>query len=105
MLIYSIRTYSYTLHLQLHQLLREAPAAPPVWRKGGLISPYSGRDCVKSLRSSYTGLYSQKQEHCHRGSTLPPQRTRFVSEPTAVQDIYLDTQGLRGEGGSFGHLQ
>ena len=25
----------------------------------GLISPYSGRDCVKSLRSSYMGLYPQ----------------------------------------------
>ena len=23
------------------------------------LSPYSGRDCVKSLRSSYTGLYPQ----------------------------------------------
>ena len=30
----------------------------------GPISPYSGRDCVKSLRSSYTGLYPQ---------TLPPE--------------------------------
>ena len=25
----------------------------------GPIAPYSGRDCVKSLRSSYTGLYPQ----------------------------------------------
>ena len=25
----------------------------------GPIYPYSGRDCVKSLRSSYTGLYPQ----------------------------------------------
>jgi hypothetical protein len=26
----------------------------------GLVSPYSGRDCVKSLRSSYMGLYPQR---------------------------------------------
>ena len=26
----------------------------------GPISPYSGRDCVKSHRSSYTGLYPQR---------------------------------------------
>jgi len=28
----------------------------------GLIPPYSGRDCVKSLRSSYMGLYPQSQQ-------------------------------------------
>jgi len=27
----------------------------------GPVSPYSGRDCVKSLRLSYTGLYPQTQ--------------------------------------------
>ena len=34
------------------------------WRKGvrrtcGPMAPHSGRDCVKSLRSSYTGSYPQ----------------------------------------------
>ena len=31
------------------------------------ISPYSGRDCVKSLRSSYTGLYPQSLQHVGLG--------------------------------------
>jgi len=33
--------------------------SPGVRRTCAPISPYSGRDCVKSLRSSYTGLYPQ----------------------------------------------
>ena len=32
----------------------------------GPISPYSGRDCVKSLRSSYTGLYPQMRVDAFR---------------------------------------
>jgi len=32
----------------------------PSWRNHQtVLSPHSGRDCVKSLRSSYTGLYPQ----------------------------------------------
>ena len=40
---------------RIQHLAKGAPLA-----RGGMcgpISPYSGRDCVKSLRSSYTGLY------------------------------------------------
>ena len=33
---------------------------PVILRGCGLISPYGGRDCVKSFRSSYTGLYPQR---------------------------------------------
>ena len=32
----------------------------------GPLSPYSGRDCVKSLRSSYTGLYRHSQHESGR---------------------------------------
>jgi hypothetical protein len=39
----------------------------------GTPSPCSGRDCVKSLRSSYTGLYAQTGVTLHTG--LYPQRS------------------------------
>ena len=49
----------FALHSEAAYIL-----APKLWRKGtevhytcGRISPYSGRDCVKLLRSSYMGLY------------------------------------------------
>ena len=40
----------------------------------GPISPYSGRDCVKSLRSSYTGLYPQMR--------VPQKFSQKFSQPT-----------------------
>ena len=40
-----------------------SPGAHPsrVHSTCGPISPYSGRDCVKSLRPSFTGLYRQQE--------------------------------------------
>ena len=40
-------------------MVEEALLACPVRAPTHLISSYSGRDCVKSLRSSYTGLCPQ----------------------------------------------
>ena len=41
--------------------MRGTARAPSVRHRAtcGPISPYSGRDCVKSLRSSYKGVYPQ----------------------------------------------
>ena len=39
----------------------------------GPISPYSGRDCVKSLRSSYTGLYGRGTARAEDAQGTPTQ--------------------------------
>ena len=38
----------------------------------GVVSPYSGRDCVKSLGSSYTGLYPQSAGAALGGPLVDP---------------------------------
>ena len=48
----------------------------------GVVS-YSGRDCVKSLRSSYTGLYPQKPR------TPLPRRTRNPNPRTPSSSSLL----------------
>ena len=44
-------------------------AAARVRSTGGPISPYSGRECVKLIRSSYTGLYPQSVRPLPSGAT------------------------------------
>jgi len=54
---------------EFRNLYQGSPETGGVYRSTcGPISPYSGRDCVKSLRSSYTGLYPQRggrSKHYH----------------------------------------
>ena len=49
--------------------VRQTPPLDP--ETCGPISPHSGRDCVKSLRSSCTGLYPQMNGHLHLPRTPP----------------------------------
>ena len=53
------------------------------------ISPHSGRDCVKSLRSSYTGLYPQTPFVRRRVSITRPSTERFVAVQTSPVDVYI----------------
>ena len=53
--------------LDEHGSAREVSVQPTLWRCNPFISPDNGRECVKSLRSSYMGLYPQ-QLGCPRRS-------------------------------------
>ena len=54
----------------------------------GRISPYSGRDCVKSLRSSYTGSYLQSEEARH-SSGASADDAWLVSESGPLRAVHL----------------
>ena len=60
--------------------LRARVGDPPTPERVSLgiqpISPYSGRDCVKSLRSSYTGLYHQSVWPAHASARASHSRVR-----------------------------
>jgi len=64
------------------------------------MSPYSGRDCVKSLRSFYTGLYPQM---CLRGcavswqgsSIIIPAKGRRLVVPAERENALFDNQLVR----------
>ena len=69
----------------------------PVSVKGCLgLSPYSGRDCVKSLRSSCTGLYSQRSDLAAGPADLRAVRERHAHAP--VHPL-RSSVGLRYVGG------
>jgi hypothetical protein len=60
------------------------------------ISPYSGRDCVKSLRSSYAGLYPQRSRIGFAVYTLitqpetlpaPPHPTSRIPRPSSLTSL------------------
>jgi len=46
---------------ELAGIQRPGVSLTTTWSHSEPISPYSGRDCVKSLRSSYAGLYPQTE--------------------------------------------
>jgi len=65
---------SLPLSLSLH-LFEASLRKTGVRSTCGPLSPYSGRDCVKSHRSSYTGLYPQNL--MRRGGGACPRRPRL----------------------------
>ena len=63
-LLSGLRVQSFVVHCFFSNVYCVLCGGCPAKRTGvrstcGPISPYSGRDCVKSLQSSYTGLYPQ----------------------------------------------
>ena len=53
--------YGLGFHVQVLNFFKLFPLLPEGEVTCGPISPYSGRYCVNSLRSSYTGLYPQRK--------------------------------------------
>ena len=60
-------------------------AAEEVRRTHHAMSPYSKRDCAKTLRSSYTGLYSQIPT-LTSGPNRPISGVRFTLTASTPQD-------------------
>jgi len=66
------------------------------------ISPYSGRGCVKSLRSSYTGLYPQTRapfRQIHLKRVVPELLSRLVLRRTL--NNYFTKMCSGSEAGSY----
>ena len=82
------------------------------------ISPYSGRDCVKSHRSSYTGLYPQISQNSDaskadqkrlavrlltlRNQFHPPNLRNQLHPPNSRRKATPETDGGNGGGGGGG---